>query len=125
MRRILLVAVCLVLLNGAVAATETGVALDSMTVTAGNVIDKLLALVGNYTKRVDEALSMEELEVLFVEFEKAMAAFSKENAGEIAKFDADLTAESKERYEAELSKAIKQFKSALEKKAMKFRENNS
>ena len=125
MRRILLVAVCLVLLNGAVAATETGVALDSMTVTAGNVIDKLLALVGDYTKRVDEALSMEELEVLFVEFEKTMAAFSKENADEIAKFDANLTAESKERYEAELSKAIKQFKSALEKKAMKFWENNS
>ena len=120
MRRILLVAVCLVLLNGAVAATETGVALDSMTVTAGNVIDKLLALVGDYTKRVDEALSMEELEELFVEFEKAMAAFSKENADEIAKFDANLIAESKERYEAELSKAIKQFKSALEKKAMKF-----
>ena len=113
-------AVCLVLLNGTAAATETGVALDSMTVTAGNVIDKLLALVGDYTKRVDEALSMEELEVLFVEFEKAMAAFSKENADEIAKFDANLTAESKEKYEAELSKVVKQFKSALEKKAMKF-----
>lgn len=120
MRRVLMAAVCLVLLNGTAAATETGVALDSMTVTAGNVIDKLLALVGDYTKRVDEALSMEELEVLFVEFEKAMAAFSKENADEIAKFDVNLTAESKERYEAELSKVVKQFKSALEKKAMKF-----
>ena len=113
-------AVCLVLLNGTAAATETGVALNGVTVTAGNVIDKLLALVGDYTKRVDEALSMEELEELFVEFEKAMAAFSKENADEIAKFEANLTAESKEKYEAELSKAIKQFKSALEKKAMKF-----
>ena len=122
MRRILLVAVCLVLLNGAAAATETGVALNGVTVTAGNVIDKLLALVGDYTKRVDEALSMEELEELFVEFEKAMTAFSKENADEIAKFDANLTAELKERYEAELSRAIKQFKSALEKKAMKFLE---
>lgn len=122
MRRILMAAVCLVLLNGAAAATETGVALNGVTVTAGNVIDKLLALVGDYTKQVDEALSMEELEVLFVEFEKTMAAFSKENADEIAKFDANLTAESKERYEAELSKAIKQFKSALEKKAMKFLE---
>ena len=113
-------AVCLVLMNGTAAATETGVAFNGVTVTAGNVIDKLLALVGNYTKRVDEALSMEELEELFVEFEKAMAAFSKENADEIAKFEANLTAESKEKYEAELSKAIKQFKSALEKKAMKF-----
>ena len=120
MRRVLLAAVCLVLLNGTVAATEMGIALNGMTVTAGNVIDKLLALVGDYTKRVDEALLMEELEELFAEFEKGMAAFAKENADDIAKFDANLTAESKKRYEAELSKAMKQFKSALEKKAMEF-----
>ena len=110
----------LILFNVTAAAAERSVVCNGVTVTAGNVIDKLLALVGDYTKRVDEALSMEELEELFTEFEKAMAAFSKENAEGIAKFDANLTAESKERYEAELSKAIKQFKSALEKKAMGF-----
>ena len=120
MRRTILLVTFLMLLDGTAAAAESCVACNGVTVTAGNVLDKLIAMVGDYAKRVDEALSMEDVEELFIEFEKAMAAFAKENADDIAKFDANLTAESKKRYEAELSKAMKQFKSALEKKAMEF-----
>ena len=98
--------------NGTASATEKDV--------AANVLDKLIALVNDYTKRADEALSMEELKTVYAEFEQAMASFSKDNADEIAKFDAELTGKMKEKYEAELSKVMKQFESALEKKAMKF-----
>lgn len=98
--------------SGTASATEKDVAV--------NVLDKFIALVNDYTKRADEALSMEELKTVYAEFEKAMASFSKDNADEIAKFDAHLTDKVKENYEAELSKVMKQFESALEKKAMKF-----
>jgi hypothetical protein len=113
MRRLLFAILAVLLFGGGTAsATEKDVAV--------NVLDKLIALVNDYTKRADEALSMEELKTVYADFEKAMASFSKDNADEIAKFDAELTGKMKERYEAELSKVMKQFESALEKKAMKF-----
>ena len=113
MRRLLFAILAVLLFGGGTAsATEKDVAV--------NVLDKLIALVNNYTKRADEALSMEELQAVYAGFEQAMASFSKDNADEIAKFDAHLTDKVKENYEAELSKVMKQFESALEKKAMKF-----
>lgn len=113
MRRLLFAILAVLLFGGGTAsATEKDV--------AANVLDKLIALVNDYTKRADEALSMEELKTVYAEFEQAMASFSKDNADEIAKFDAELTGKMKEKYEAELSKVMKQFESALEKKAMKF-----
>jgi uncharacterized protein (UPF0210 family) len=113
MRRLLFAILAVLLFGGGTAsATEKDVAV--------NVLDKLIALVNDYTKRADEALSMEELKTVYAEFEQAMASFSKDNADEIAKFDAELTGKMKEKYEAELSKVMKQFESALEKKAMKF-----
>ena len=113
MRRLLFAILAILLFGGGTAsATEKDVAV--------NVLDKLIALVNDYTKRADEALSMEELKTVYAEFEQAMASFSKDNADEIAKFDAELTGKMKEKYEAELSKVMKQFESALEKKAMKF-----
>ena len=113
MRRLLFAILAVLLFGGGTAsATEKDVAV--------NVLDKLIALVNDYTKRADESLSMEELKTVYAEFEQAMVSFSKDNADEIAKFDAKLTGKMKEKYEAELSKVMKQFESALEKKAMKF-----
>jgi hypothetical protein len=112
MRTLLFALLAVTLLGGTASATERDV--------AANVLDKLIALVNDYTKRADEALSMEELQAVYAGFEQAMASFSKDNADEIAKFDAELTGKMKQKYEAELSKVMKQFESALEKKAMKF-----
>jgi uncharacterized protein (UPF0210 family) len=109
MRRLLFAILAVTLLGGTASATEKDVVV--------NVLDKLIALVNDYTKRADEALSMEELQAVYVGFEQAMASFSKDNADEIAKFDAHLTDKVKENYEAELSKAMKLFQAALEKKA--------
>ena len=89
MRRLLFAILAVLLFGGGTAsATEKDVAV--------NVLDKLIALVNDYTKRADEALSMEELKTVYAEFEKAMASFSKDNADEIAKFDAHLTDKVKE-----------------------------
>ena len=116
MRKLLLVLFPVLLLNETVTATEKDVVVQ---VTTTNILDKLIAMVNDYTKRADEALSMEELQNVYAEFEQAMASFLKDNADEIAKFDTNLTDTMKEKYEAELSKAVKQFKTALERRAMK------
>ena len=111
MRRLLFVLLAVLFFNGTASATEKDV--------AANVLDKLIALVNDYTKRADGALSMEELQTVYAKFEKAISSFAKDNADEIAKFDTNLSGKMKEKYEAELSKAIKLFESALEKRAMK------
>lgn len=117
MRKLLLVLLPVLLLNETVTATEKDVVVQ---VTTTNILDKLIAMVNDYTKRADEALSMKELQNVYAEFEQAMASFLKDNADEIAKFDANLSGNMKEKYEAELSKAVKQFEKSLEKKAMQF-----
>lgn len=117
MRKLLLVLLSVLLLNETVTATEKDIVVQ---VTTTNILDKLIAMVNDYTKRADEALSMEELQAVYAEFEQAMASFLKDNADEIAKFDANLSGNMKEKYEAELSKAVKQFEKSLEKKAMQF-----
>ena len=83
-----------------------------------NILDKLVALVRDYTKRVEGAGSKEELKELFAALESDLAGFAEKNAVEIAAFDNRLTAEQKGAYKAELDKAVKQFEKALEKRAM-------
>lgn len=117
MRKLLLVLLSVLLLNETVTATEKDIVVQ---VTTTNILDKLISMVNDYTKRADEVLSMEELQNVYAEFEQAMASFLKDNADEIAKFDANLSGNMKEKYEAELSKAVKQFEKSLEKKAMQF-----
>ena len=92
----------------------------SAVVATGNILDKLIVVVNGYSGKVGAAVSMEEVEAVYAEFEQAIASFTKENTGEIAKFDARLTDKMKADYAAELAKAIRRFKAALEKKAMEF-----
>ena len=106
------------LLSGTSAAMVDVIDGNAVFVATGNILDKLIALVNGYAKKVDAVGSMEELEVVYAEFEQAVVSFTKENAREIAKFDTRLTDKMKTDYAAELAKAIQQFKAALEKKAM-------
>ena len=108
------------ILFGIPAATACVIADNAFSVATTNVLDKLIALINGYTKRVDAAVSIEELEALYAGLEQDMVSFAKDNAGEIAKFDARLTDKMKADYAAELAKAIRRFKAALEKKAMEF-----
>ena len=122
MKKFLMAAIAVFMMAGTAVASESIVAVENSvnTVADENVADKMIALIKDYTKKIEAAETMEALDAVYKGFEQAMATFSKDNAAEIAKFDAELTGKMKEKYEAELSKVMKQFESALEKKAMKF-----
>ena len=122
MKKFLMAAIAVFMMAGTAVASEGIVAVENSvnTVADENVADKMIALIKDYTKKIEAAETMETLDAVYKEFEQAIASFSKDNAAEIAKFDAELTGKMKEKYEAELSKVMKQFESALEKKAMKF-----
>ena len=117
MRMLKTVIFSLFLSFSAVSVTAGDSAVGGVSVP-GNILDKLVAMVNEYTKRVEAADSMEELKGLFAALESDLAGFVQKNAAEIAAFDAKITAEQKSAYKTELDKAVKQFEKALEKRVM-------
>ena len=119
MRTLLAVTIALLLSGGTVLATPA-MAVKSNVAVAENILDKLIALVKEYTGRVEAATSMEELDTAYRAFKQEMAEFTERHADEIASFDKNLTTEEVEKYKVAFETAIKHFEKSLEKKAMQF-----
>lgn len=119
MRTLLAVTIALLLSGGTVLATPA-MAVKSNVAVAENILDKLIALVKEYTSRVEAATSMEELDTAYRAFKQEMAEFTERHAAEIASFDKNLTTEEIEKYKVAFETAIKHFEKSLEKKAMQF-----
>lgn len=113
-------AVCM--MAGTAVATERVVLTEVNVATTANdnVLDKLVALIKDYTKQVEAAETMETFDAVYKGFEQAMTDFAEKNAEEIAAFDKNITEEQGKRYKANLEKVVKQFQKAVEKKAMQF-----
>ncbi len=122
MKKFLMAAIALFMMAGTVGATENCVAVENCvaTVATDNVADKLLSIIKSYTKKIEAATSKEALERVYANFETEMAEFAEKNAAEVAAFDENLTKEQEDKYKAELTKVMKEFEKALEKKAMLF-----
>lgn len=122
MKKFLMAAIALFMMAGTVGATENCVAVENCvaTVVTDNVADKLLSIIKSYTKKIEAATSKEALERVYANFEAEMAEFAEKNATEVAAFDENLTKEQEDKYKAELTKVMKEFEKALEKKAMLF-----
>ena len=121
MRTLLSVTIALLLSGGTVLATPA-MAVKSNVAVAENILDKLIALVKEYTGRVEAATSMEELDTAYRAFKQEMAEFTERHPDEIASFDKNLTTEEVEKYKVAFETAIKHFEKSLEKKARQFME---
>ena len=119
MRTLLAVTIALLLSGGTVLPTPA-MAVKSNVAVAENILDKLIALVKEYTGRVEAATSMEELDTAYRAFKQEMAEFTERHAAEIASFDKNLTTEEIEKYKVAFETTIKHFEKSLEKKAMQF-----
>ena len=122
MKKFLMTAIAVLMMAATATATENIVPVGNRveSTASENVLDKLVALVKDYTKKVEAAETMEQFDAVYKAFEQAMAEFAEKNAAEIAAFDQSLTEEQGAKYKAELDKAVKRFEKAVEKKAMKF-----
>ena len=119
MRNLLTAIILLSLLSGTPAVADNAVVTNDV-VASENILDKLIALVKEYTGRVEAATSMEELDTAYRAFKQEMAEFTERHAAEIASFDKNLTTEEIEKYKVAFETAIKHFEKSLEKKAMQF-----
>ena len=106
------------MMSGAAVAMEKGAVRNVMTVPATNILDKLISLVKGYTRKLESAESIAELEEVYAGLKSALDTFADNNAEEIAAFDENISAEKEKRYKATLDAAVKQFEKVLEKKAM-------
>ena len=119
MRTFLTAVIVVSLFSGTAVSTGSSIATNNV-VAAENVLDKLIALVKEYTNRVETVTSMEELEVTYHAFKQEMAKFADKHAAEISSFDKNLSLEQLEKYKSALETSIKHFEKSLEKKAMQF-----
>ena len=122
MKKFLMTALAVCMMAGTAVATERVVLteVNVATTATDNVLDKLVALIKDYTKQVEAAETMETFDTVYKGFEQAMTEFAEKNAEEIAAFDKNLTEEQGKKYKADIEKVVKQFQKAVEKKAMQF-----
>ena len=121
MRNLLIAIILLSLFTGTPVVAGNAVVTNGI-VASENILDKLIALVKEYTGRVEAATSMEELDTAYRTFKQEMAEFTEKHADEIAAFDKNLSTEQIETYKVAFETAIKHFEKSLEKKAMLFME---
>ena len=102
MKKLLVVAIAVFMMAGTSAAAEfnTGVVADNAaaTVQQQNVVEKMIALIKNYTKKINATKSIEELQSIAEEFAAAAEKFEKVNAAAIAEFEETATEAQKAKY---------------------------
>lgn len=81
-----------------------------------NIMDRFIALIDGYTKKVNEAKNIKELMTVSEECVGEMMTFQEEYSDDMLKFGETVTKEQVKKYEALLEKAMKRFETAVEKK---------
>lgn len=124
MKKFLMVAIAAFMMAGTSVAAElnANVVVDNAVVSnqQQNVADKMIALLKNYTKKINATKSVEELQAVAVEFAEVAQKFEEINAKEAAKFEETATEAQKAKYEKELNAALKAMEQATMKKMMEF-----
>jgi type 1 fimbria pilin len=124
MKKILLAAVAVLMMTGASVAAEVkgndSVNTVTVSVQKQNILDKTIALIEAYTKKIDAAKSRDELQTIVVEMGVAMGAFEKNNGKEADAFEATLTEQQRANYEKKAEAAAKKLEETTKKKMKQF-----
>ena len=118
MKKFLISAVAVFLMSGAAVATEniTLVENNVMTLQSGNAMDKLIALINGYTKKINAVKSVDELMVVSGQCNNEMTEFVEKYEEEIMVLENTLKDYQLANYEKKLEKAMADFEAAVEKK---------
>ena len=91
-----------------------------VSVQKQNILDKTIALIEAYTKKIDAAKSLDELLAVLEEMGEAMSAFEKNNGKEADAFEATLTEQQRANYEKKAEAAAKKLEETTKKKMKQF-----
>ena len=124
MKKILLAAVAVLMMTGTSVAAEVkgndSVKIVTVSVQKQNILDKTIALIEAYTKKIDAAKSLDELLAVLEEMGEAMSAFEKNNGKEADAFEATLTEQQRANYEKKAEAAAKKLEETTKKKMKQF-----
>lgn len=124
MKKILLAAVAVLMMTGTSVAAEVkgndSVNTVIVSVQKQNILDKTIALIEAYTKKIDAAKSLDELLAVLEEMGEAMSAFEKNNGKEADAFEATLTEQQRANYEKKAEAAAKKLEETTKKKMKQF-----
>jgi hypothetical protein len=124
MKKILLAAVAVLMMTGTSVAAEVkgndSVNTVTVSVQKQNILDKTIALIEAYTKKIDAAKSLDELLAVLEEMGEAMSTFEKNNGKEADAFEATLTEQQRANYEKKAEAAAKKLEETTKKKMKQF-----
>ena len=118
MKKILLTALAVLMMSGTVVATENVTIIENNITTSAseNVMDKFLALIKDFTNRVNVAKTLDELANIAELLYREMNDFMEKYEDEIAVFEKNLTEDELEMYKEKVESATKALETAVERK---------
>lgn len=124
MKKLLLVAVAVFMMAGNSIAADTEkvstVLVSAISVDEENAMDKFIAIINDYTKKIKAVKSKKELSSIAVEFATVMTVFEQDNKAEIEALESRLTEAQVKEYEKAMTKALADFQAALAAKQAEF-----
>ena len=124
MKKLLLVAVAVFMMAGNSFAADTEnvstVQVSTISVDEENAMDKFIAIINGYTKKIKAVKSKNELKSIAVEFATVMTMYEKNNKAEIEALESRLTEAQVKEYEKAVTKALADFQAALAAKQAEF-----
>lgn len=124
MKKLLLVAVAVFMMAGNSFAADTEkvstVQVSAISVDEENAMDKFIAIINDYTKKIKATKSKKELSSIAVEFATVMTVYEQNNKAEIEALESRLTEAQVKEYEKAMTKALADFQAALAAKQAEF-----
>ena len=124
MRKFLLAAVAVFMMASNTFAAEMKgiytVLNSAISVDEENAMDKFIAIINGYTKKIKAAKSKKELKSIAVEFATVMTLYEKNNKAEIEALESRLTEAQVKEYEKAVTKALADFQAASAAKQAEF-----
>ena len=124
MKRFLMAAIAVLMLAAPALAAEKAVEVNVLMTQKENVIDKLIALINNYTKKVNAVKTADELLLITEQCYADVMEFNEKYENELITLEKTLTEEQMAAYETKLEKALANFEAAVEKQVARLLPEN-
>lgn len=111
----MMAAIAVLMLAAPALAAEKAVEVNVLMTQKENVIDKLIALINNYTKKVNAVKTADELLLITEQCYADVMEFNEKYESELITLEKTLTEEQMAAYETKLEKVLANFEAAVEK----------
>ena len=117
MKKILMATIAIITMTGCSVMNMNMATTDNQTEGSGNVAEELVALINDYTQKINAVESVYDLFFISEKCYKDKMAFEKNNAEEITTLRDTLTNEGKSAFDEAVKSAMSEFEAAVNRKA--------